>query len=222
MSCCCQTDLITEDKQMSLTTKEQLNADTINYTIKLLMVVVESSASGDLTLAHSIGIDTKLLHNLENLSARELEKVARQYVKITSSQLMTFNSNELQSALNSTSVVSSDAEKVDKFILKGACNASLMELFGWQTANLSGRRSVLGYKAKRGRAYQPTQKAKDDIYHAWLDLMHTDNDYADKIYECAVMTNYDISVVFKLVKQFERLSAISSKTSHQSLHRYII
>lgn len=208
---------------MSQSTKEQLYTHTVNYMTNILLLVIDSSHNGDLSFADSLGIDTKLLKNIESLTAREMEIVARKYADKTFGQMGDIDSAVLSDALNLKSVKRSDSQRVDQFILRGASNACLMELFGWQTAHLSGRRSVLGYKAKKGRAYQPTEQAKDDIYHYWLGIkIESDLDYADKIYMCSVDTEYPINVVYKLVKDFERQTAYSVKTSHQSQIRYIV
>ena len=208
---------------MSQSTKEQLYTHSVNYMTKLLLLVIEASHNGDLSFAQSVGIDTSLLKNIENLTARQMEQVARDYAEKALGQIVEVDNKALASALDFKSAAQSDSERVDEFILRGASNECMMELFGWQTSQLSGRRTVLGYKAKRGRAYQPSEKAKEDIYHYWVDIKtEAQLDYAGKILKCSIDTGYPINVVYKLVKDFERQTAYAMKTSHQSHIRYVL
>lgn len=203
---------------MNLTNSEKLQAESVSFLARQLLILSNSARDGDMDIAEALGVDIETIQVLEKTPACELEAIAAQYFKIQ--ETSPININALKVALKKPS----DNALIDECIIHGANNDVLINNFGLSNVQIATRRKLLCVPVRKGRVAVPTEAQLSDITQMWFE-MKINNKYSqiEKILYVAKTLSISVCNVNNHVEQLERINQFerqSMTTAHEMLRKF--
>ncbi len=127
----------------------------------VLLDVIEGSRQGDLSLAEAIGLDLNSVKTLNSLKAEQLHTLSRTYSQYKKGHsLFNIDTSRIRNIIAAAATESEILETIDQYILYGASNSIIEELFGYTSIQIATRKKVLGIKTPKGPKKQisPAEK----------------------------------------------------------------
>ena len=138
----------------------------------LFMEVVSEARYGNFEPASELGLECKQIKLLQKLKPEELRHVSsRLALEMIGESGFSLNAGKLTNLLNSTINNTQNTQLIEEFILHGASNQVMNQMFGLTSVQVANLVRLLGVVKTKGRKAKISEKEQDDIYYAYLNAL---------------------------------------------------
>lgn len=137
---------------------------TINLNRALLGEVIERIERGEIGYCRQLGFAEDELAVIENLTQRELNRIAKSPISFVSASI---NHHSFWQLINNVREDSRQQQMIDRALLLGASSELLREMFNLSSAEVSARRKLLGIKEAMGRKPNADEQTETSVWLIW-------------------------------------------------------
>ncbi|MDW0618460.1 DUF2857 domain-containing protein [Mannheimia haemolytica] len=186
---------------------------TINLNRAVIGEVIERIERGEIGYCRQLGFAEDELAVIENLTQRELNRLAKSPVTFVSAAI---NHHTFWQLINNVREDSRQQQIIDRALLLGASSELLREMFNLSSADVSARRKLLGIKEAMGRKPNADEETEVSVWMLWEQYRNglVDQDknivefISDKAFEALMVISEESGVslteVVRLVRNSEK------------------
>ncbi|HHW7520218.1 TPA: DUF2857 domain-containing protein [Mannheimia haemolytica] len=137
---------------------------TINLNRAVIGEVIERIERGEIGYCRQLGFAEDELAVIENLTQRELNRLAKSPVTFVNA---TINHHTFWQLINNVREDSRQQQIIDRALLLGASSELLREMFNLSSADVSARRKLLSIKEAMGRKPNADEETEVSVWLLW-------------------------------------------------------